>query len=186
MVAMVMMDMVLMVLMMTMVVMMVMMDMVVTVVMMVMVVAGQAGQTGETKLTFELDFPGNLRLAAFAILVMFSTSPLFPTVTFTIFVYPNSSPPNNGYLRKYYFYLKFLLKISPLKCIFSLLLLNNHPARAGIRSKPPFGLETRPTRRNAGWRQKVGNKKLIVSLLGSRIPPVSPLCQPSWISPPTL
>ena len=32
---------------------------------------GQAGQTGQTKLTFKLEFPGNLCLAAFAILVMF-------------------------------------------------------------------------------------------------------------------
>ena len=33
-------------------------------------------QTGQTKLTLKLDFPGNLWLAAFAILVMFSTEPL--------------------------------------------------------------------------------------------------------------
>ena len=42
---------------------------------------------------------------------MFFTSPLFPAVTFTFFVYPNSSPPNSEYcIIKYNIYLKFLLR----------------------------------------------------------------------------
>ena len=34
---------------------------------------GQTGQTGQTDLTFKLDFPGNMYIAAFAILAMFYT-----------------------------------------------------------------------------------------------------------------
>ena len=43
--------------------------------------------------------------------MIFFTSPLFPAVTFTFFVYPNSSPPNSEYcIIKYNIYLKFLLR----------------------------------------------------------------------------